>query len=121
MKKYVISIITLFLLCLILSNAFCEVKAVGIGTVVDDPDNYISDPGGDNTALVNIGNIIVGLVKAVGISLSILMLTIIGIKYITGSVQERAEYKQTIWPYIIGALLIFAGAELTQIIYDALN
>ena len=47
------------------------------------------------------------------------MLLIIGIKYILGSVEEKAEYKQTMWPYVLGAVLIFAGAAVTDIIYKA--
>ena len=47
------------------------------------------------------------------------MLTIIGVRYIMGSVQEKAEYKQTMWPYVIGAVLIFAGTTLVDIIYRA--
>lgn len=66
-----------------------------------------------------IANIIVWLVRTIGESVAVLMVLIIGIKYILGSVEEKAEYKQTMWPYILGAVLIFAGAALTDIIYKA--
>ncbi|MCI8519435.1 MAG: hypothetical protein HFJ51_05120 [Clostridia bacterium] len=66
-----------------------------------------------------IANIIVWLVRTIGESVAVVMVLIIGIKYILGSVEEKAEYKQTMWPYILGAVLIFAGAALTDIIYKA--
>lgn len=59
------------------------------------------------------------LVRTIGESVAVVMMLIIGIKYILGSVEEKAEYKQTMWPYILGAVLIFAGAALTDIIYKA--
>lgn len=65
------------------------------------------------------GNIVVWVVRTVGEAIAVIMLLIIGIKYILGSVEEKAEYKQTMWPYILGAVLIFAGAAVTDIIYKA--
>ena len=35
-----------------------------------------------------------------------------------GSVEEKAEYKQTIIPYLIGAALVFSGTTIPQILYQ---
>lgn len=35
-----------------------------------------------------------------------------------GSASEKAEYKKTMIPYIVGALLIFAGTSLVRVIYS---
>ena len=35
-----------------------------------------------------------------------------------GSVEEKAEYKKTLMPYIIGATLVFAAAGLAGVIYS---
>lgn len=116
MNKHIISIVTILLVSIIMFGMIPEVQAV-----VSNPEAYITKHAGGNGTAVNIGNIIVGVVRAVGIALSVLLLTIIGVKYILGSTQERAEYKQTMWPYIIGAILIFAGSQVTNIIYMAVT
>ena len=117
MKKHLLRIFTVLVLSIIMiSNMIPEVY----GIIPDSPESYISSDT-DNQAIVPIGSVIVGIVRAVGIALSILILVIVGIKYIIGSTQERAEYKQTLIPYIIGAILIFAGSQVTQIIYDAIT
>ena len=117
-NKIIAAIITIFLVSLILSSTLFGVYA----SLVDNPDKYGTDNGtpGDQK-LANIGNIIVGVVRAVGTALAVLILTIIGIKYILGSVEERAQYKQTMMPYIIGAILLFGGSQVTGIIYDAVH
>ena len=46
------------------------------------------------------------------------MLIVLGIKYMMGSAEERAEYKKTLFPYFIGAVLIFAAVNLAQVIYS---
>ena len=114
MKKIIISIIAIILLSVIVLSNVSDVYAIDI----KNPEAYIQG-GTDHEALVPIGNTIVGIVRAVGIALSTLILVIIGIKYILGSAQEKAEYKQTMWPYLLGAVLIFAGSQVTNIIYMA--
>ena len=35
-----------------------------------------------------------------------------------GSASEKAEYKKTMIPYIVGAVLIFAASNLASMIYN---
>ena len=64
------------------------------------------------------GNNIVGVITAVGVVVSVIVLIIIGIKYMMGSVEEKAEYKRTLMPYIIGAACVFATSVFVQLIYE---
>ncbi len=65
-----------------------------------------------------VGGKIVGLIQVIGTITSVGMLIVLGIKYMMGSAEERAEYKKTLFPYVIGAVLIFAAGNLTQVIYS---
>ena len=38
-----------------------------------------------------------------------------------GSAEERAQYKKTFLPYLVGAVLIFGAANLAQIVYTWAN
>ena len=73
------------------------------------------------TAIDNAGKKIVGVLQAVGIILSVVMLTVIGIKYLMGSAEEKAEYKKTMMPYVIGAALVFAASAIAGILYSFLS
>ena len=37
------------------------------------------------------------------------------------SVEEKATYKQTLLPYLIGAILLFTGSLIPQLIYDIMQ
>lgn len=88
------------------------------------------DPGkiaGDLTGKINseaqgqvtdIGNQIIGILTTVGVVVAVVVLLILGIKYMMGSASEKAEYKKTMIPYIVGAVLIFAGTSLVRVIYS---
>ena len=64
-----------------------------------------------------LGNRIIGVLQAVGIVVSVVVVIVLGIKYMMGSVEEKAEYKETLKPYLIGAFLLFTGTLIPQIIY----
>ena len=46
---------------------------------------------------------------------------IIGIKYMMSSSEGKASYKKQAIPYLIGAALTFAGCNIIQVVYDAVN
>ncbi len=115
MKKKTISI---FVLVVIFIVFLMQVTyAVDLG--LEDNLNLYKG-GGDNTTskqLVNKAEVIVSAIQVIGIVLSVIMLMVIGIKYMVGSVEEKAEYKKTLVPYVVGALLLFTGSLIPQIIY----
>ena len=63
------------------------------------------------------GNVL-GIVQVIGSVVSVIILMAIGIKYMLGNVEEKAEYKKTLMPYLIGAALVFSGTTIPQILYQ---
>lgn len=116
-KIIVISIIFLILILslLFITNAYA---------IEFNPDNYAPDSttsvtGGDR--VLNIGNIVVGVVQTVASIVSVGVLIVIGIKYMMGSVEEKAEYKKSLLPYAIGAILTFGITNILAIVIDVTN
>lgn len=60
---------------------------------------------------------ILGYINNIGIVVSIITLVIIGIKYMLGSIDEKAEYKKTMIYYMLGALLLFSATTIPNILY----
>lgn len=96
------------------------------GTVLAvDPNTVLNGLNGNGNVQTNdltkVGNNIVTIINVVGIVIAVIILLIIGIKYMIGSASEKAEYKKTMIPYIVGAVLIFAGTSLVRVIYSLAN
>lgn len=117
MKKTVKIISTILLAVMLIATIAGTVYAKpNIDTVINGVEN-----GGQNvngTAIQNIGGNVVTIVQVVGIVIAIVILLVIGIKYMIGSAEEKAEYKKTMIPYIVGAVLIFAGTSIVRVIYS---
>lgn len=84
-----------------------------------NPDYYkpgnMDDASGANK-VKDIGNSIIGSIQIIGSILSVVILIIIGVKYMIGSADEKAEYKKAMMPYIIGAIMLFSITNIIGII-----
>ena len=112
MKK-LLEIIFIFVLCvIIILPSICYADDLGLWNWDDYKGNT-----GNADRLVSKAEDILGIIQVVGTVISVIMLMVIGIKYMMGSVEEKAEYKETLKPYLIGAFLLFTGTLIPQIIY----
>ena len=65
-----------------------------------------------------VGKRIMGILQAVGIVIAVVVLMVLGIKYMMGSAEEKAEYKKTMIPYVVGAILIFAATTIANAVFN---
>lgn len=116
MNKKVIKIIVSIILFIIAISTTINVKAVM------DPDDigkyYIKDELTGGEDLKNFAGKALGIIQTVGIVLSVIILSIVGIKYMLGSASERAEYKRVLLPYVIGAIILFSVTTIANIVYQ---
>ena len=64
------------------------------------------------------GSNIMGVLQTIGVVVAVVILMVLGIKYMMGSAEEKAEYKKTFIPYIVGAVLIFAASTIANVVYQ---
>ena len=53
--------------------------------------------------------------------MSVIVLIVLGIKYMMGSVEEKAEYKKSLMPYMIGCIFVFMATVIATVIYDIMT
>ena len=119
MKKTVRLISTILLTIMLVTSI------AGVVFAAPDIDKTIGDidgaKAGDTTKVTTIGGKIINIIQVVGIVVAIAVVLIIGIKYMTGSVEQKAEYKKVMIPYIIGAVLLVAGTSIVKVIFNTIN
>ena len=93
-------------------------QTVFTNDVLDDPSAYNpTDPSSkDDSEAATIIDKILSLITTIGTVISVLMLAILGVKYMLGSVEEKAEYKRDLVPYFIGAALLFGICTVVKIL-----
>lgn len=84
------------------------------------PENLSPKYNGTNQ-IKDIGEKVMGIVNTAGVVIAVIVLMVLGIKYMMGSAEEKAEYKKTMIPYIIGAILIFGATTIANAVYQIAN
>lgn len=79
-----------------------------------DPTN--SSPSTHKTA--SIIGVLVGAVRVVGTVVAIVAIAILGIKYMLGSTENKAKYKETMVPYVIGVIMLVATVNILGMLYN---
>ena len=83
-----------------------------------NPTNYTGSSNYDVNSISNVGNQVITIVSTIGSIASVIVLVVLGLKYMMGSAEEKAEYKKTLLPYVIGAALVFAASTIATVVYN---
>ena len=117
--KNLTKIMSVLLIAVMLISVSSTVLAAVAGAVTPEQVTGASVPGMED--VTNVGNQIVTILTTIGIIASVIVLIVLGIKYMMGSAEEKAEYKKTMMPYVIGAALVFAASAIANILYNFLG
>lgn len=82
-----------------------------------NPGEFQANTGEATEQVQGFGQTILGIVSMAASVLAVIVLIVLGVKYMMGSAEEKAEYKKTMIPYVIGALLIFAATTIVNVLY----
>ena len=113
MKKSMKVIMMLLILLMIVTFASNVLAAGEIDPKTLTP-TYANDDGG----LAGKAGQIMGLIRNVAVIASVIIIMVLGVKYILGSVEEKAEYKKSFMPLIIGIILVVAATTIASFIFN---
>ena len=111
MKKKLIKMSSIVILVLIM----LVIQTTTFAADYYRPEDLTGAPSSDSEIIKNVGNQVIGIV------VSVIVAIILGIKYMLGSVDQKAEYKKTMLPYAIGSALIFGASMVSYIIMHAIQ
>lgn len=81
-----------------------------------DANNKISEE-----SMKSLSTTIYNILLVVGIIIAVIVGLILGIKFIMGSLEEKADVKNMVIPYIIGCVVLFGAFTIWQIVVELLQ
>lgn len=69
----------------------------------------------------SMAGIILGVIQAVGMSIAVIILVWLGIKYIMASPDGKAEIKKQAFGYILGSVLLFGASWLVPLLKGVID
>lgn len=117
-NKSILIIFTILMILFSISNT--AFAAININNIDDAYSGTTEFKQGSNT-IAEVGSYIYTAITNVGIVLSVVVVAIIGVKYMMGSADERAEYKKTMIPYLVGAALVFGASGIAKMVINLVS
>lgn len=71
-----------------------------------------------NPAINNVTNTVISWIWYFSIIAAVIVIMVIGLKFIIGSTQEKAEYKKSLIPLVVGALLVVFATTIVKILFS---
>lgn len=114
---------TIFLLILIviLINVCTKVFAGDLYNIYDSAANFIQS-GSSNSVGINqqkvqdVSNSVYNILLVIGICVAVIISSILGIKFMIGSVEEKSQVKELLIPFIIGCAVVFGAFAIWKIV-----
>lgn len=113
MKK-TMKILTVLLLTVMLISCVTNVFAAGTPL---NPGDIEADYTTDNSGLTTKAGKIMGMIRNIAAIAAVIIIMILGLKYMLGSVEEKADYKKSYIPLIVGIVVVLAATQIATFIF----
>lgn len=64
---------------------------------------------------------ILGAIRNIAAIISVIIIAVLGIKYMIGSTEERADYKKSFIPLIVGIVVVLAATTIATTLFSVLG
>ena len=91
----------------------------GEGAVVGGTNSQTFELNTDN--LQTFSNNLYTVLLVAATAVTVVIGIVIGIKHITGSVEEKAEYKKLDYPYLIGCVVVYGSFGIWKLVVEILK
>ncbi len=114
---------TLKIICIILvviNILASTVNAFTMTDIINKGKDFISSKSDndkiDEREVSQLSNSVYSILQFIAVVVAVVIITILGIKYITGSVEMQADIKKTLVPYVIGAFMAFGAFAIWKVV-----
>ena len=122
-KKILVIILTILIILLEMQNVLADTS---FDKLVSDGDAFLQEGIGedspiDNVSLKETSNFMYNTLLVIGVAVAIIWGGVLGIKFIIGGLEEKAEVKKALIIYIIGCIIIFGAFGIWRVVIRLLE
>lgn len=117
--KLISMVVVIMIMIFTLLSAVYEVKAdFNPGDIINNVGTEANTTNVDTTSLNAKAGKILAYIRNIAVIAGVIVITILGVKYMTGSLEEKAEYKKSFIPLIVGIIVIMAATAIATTIFS---
>ena len=115
MKRKIFFILIIFILMICSTHI---VQATTISNIIQGADGFITN--GSSSDMIA-GDIIYNVLLILGTVIAVIVGSVLGIQFITGSVEQKAKVKDSLIPFVIGCVVIFGAFGIWKLVITILR
>lgn len=122
LHKKIIKMIQILLIIISIQFLFSHiVQAHSMGDIIDGAKNFLetgealSNNVIPEASIIAVSNMLYNVLLSIGIVAAVVMSGFLGIKYMTGGVEEQVKVKESLLPFIIGCAVVFGAFTLWKL------
>lgn len=120
-KMKLISIVAVIMIVtFMLISTVYEVKASNPQSIIDGVNQAAgtADLGTTGDTLKTKAGTILAYIRNIAAIAGVIIISILGVKYIVGSVEQKAEYKKNFMPLIVGILIVVLATQIAKMLFS---
>lgn len=122
MKRKIFFILIIFILMICSTH---NVQATTISNIIHGADGFITNGSSSDMIagdkIKNLSDIIYNVLLILGTVIAVIVGSVLGIQFITGSVEQKAKVKDSLIPFVIGCVVIFGAFGIWKLVITILR
>ena len=122
MKRKIFLILIIFILMICSTHI---VQATTISNIIQGADGFITNGSSSDMIagdkIKNLSDIIYNVLLILGTVIAVIVGSVLGIQFITGSVEQKAKVKDSLIPFVIGCVVIFGAFGIWKLVITILR
>lgn len=111
--KYITIILLMTFLLLSFSANYSRTNAAALSNIVSGADGFIQNGQGsskiDNDDIHNLSDSLYNILLIIGTVIAMIVGVVLGIQFMTGSIEAKSKVKESLIPYVVGCVVIFGA------------
>lgn len=122
MKRKIFFVLIIFILMICSTHI---VQATTISNIIQGADGFITNGSSSDMIagdkIKNLSDIIYNVLLILGTVIAVIVGSVLGIQFITGSVEQKAKVKDSLIPFVIGCVVIFGAFGIWKLVITILR
>lgn len=115
--KLISTVVVIMIIALTLFSTVCKAD-FNPGTIISNVGSKANVANPDVDALTEKAGNILAYIRNIAAIAGVLLVAFLGIKYMMGSLEEKAEYKKSFIPLIVGTIVVVAATAIATTIFQ---
>lgn len=97
-----------------------SITNISLATSKIEAENFTPTYNTNIMPVKNLGQTILGYIRNIAVISSVVLIAVFGLKFMIGSTEQRAEYKKSFMPLIIGIFIVASSTTIISWVWKLL-